>query len=336
MPPRLPLLNTLKRKGNSMPPRVLGNQASSADDTTMIIYRNRRPISSERKRELARRCGINCIRLKYKESLKTYVSVSGFQPVRLMVVQGLKGLKTPTVRWLKNEITNEPLCEGTMDFVPDELGTGYAYLPDSSKNRITLACAEMEKNATWEIDDEKVKAEIDKLASEIAVSIEHRKAVEELEYRKTEVEEKRKLDNISLGIESKSPLEIQNAVLKDKIKELELKKEQKELRKRLVALQGDHPEAFRDDNTVIKTAKEKEALREKRQAARMRAKADIYLSHQELIDEIKAKHEERTGKTKGWGFSQEYITQIEPLIKKRTEEILLEDEHTTTGDVDQE
>lgn len=319
-----------------MPSKVLGNQPVPPDDTTMIIYRNRRPINPERKRELARRCGINCIRLQYKGSLTTNLGVSGFQPVRLMVVPGLNGLKTPTARWLKNEVTGEPLCEGAMDFIPDEMGTGYAYLPDSPKNRINLACAEMAKNALWEIDDEKVKAEIVKLAGEIAVSIEHRKAVEELEFQKTAVEEKRKLDNISLGIESKSPMEIQNAVLRDKIKELELKKEQEDLRKRLVALQGDHPEAFRDDNPVIKSAKEREELREKKQAARMRAKADIYLSHQELIDEIKEKHEKRTGKTKGWGFSQEYITQIEPLIKKRTEEILLEDEHTTTGDVDQE
>lgn len=331
-----------------MPPKVLGNQPKRPDDTTMIIYRNRRAIDPERKRELARRCGINCIRLVYKGSngdsnLTTNISVSGFQPVRLMVVTGQKGVKTPTARWLKNEVTGEPLCEGAMDFIPDEMGTGYAYLPDSPKNRINLACAEMAKNALWEIDDEKVKAEIDKLASEIAVSIEHRKAVEELEYQKTAVEEKRKLDNITLGIESKSPLEIQNAVLRDKIKELELKKEQDGLKKRLVALQGDIPEIIESANKGKKISSAaageaigKKVLREKHRAARMRAKADVYLSNQELIDSIKAIHEERTGGTKGWGFSPEFQSKIEPLIKKRTEEILKEDEYTTTGDVAQE
>lgn len=301
------------------------NKQNAPDDTTMIIYRGRKPIPSERKRDLARRCGVNCIRLRWNESLNTITGVSGFQNVRLRVSpkKGGKGSE-PTAQWHKNPHTGEPAREGQADFVPDEMGTGWCYLPDSPTNRVTLAYAEIGKNALWEIDEDGVKKEIVELAAEIKQSIQYQNEMLEAEQRRTEVEMRVREHNATTGVERKNKIELENEVLKKKIKELEAAKEREELKKRLAALQG------KIGDTQPKQVDVKDAPKDK-QAIRKQAKADVYFANKELVDQVKAAQKEATGNTRGWAFSKEYAEKIKPLISKRIKELKGRDEHSTVG-----
>jgi hypothetical protein len=308
------------------------------DDTTMIIYRSKTPVDPQRKRDLARRCGVECIKLMYKDFLSTSVGVSGFQRVNLLTQPGKGGRIEPTARWHKNEYTNEPMFEGSMDFVPDEMGTGWAFLPDSPGNRVRLACAEMANNAVWEIDDKNVLKEIQELAIEIQNSIEHKKLAEASEMASTEVNVRVREKGVVSGVEHKSRLENEIAVIKDKIKELEQLKIRSDLKKQLAELQADYPEIaavseskIPKEDTDGDTKFQKPAETFASIDARKQAKADVYSQNRELIDSVKDAHIKATGSSKGWGWSKEYKEKVEPLIETRIKELTRTDEHSTTG-----
>lgn len=349
---------------------LLGNQATPVDDTTMVIYRgSRKPIHPERKRDLARRCGINFIRLLYKHSLSTTIGVSGFQHVKLRTQPRKGGGIEPVAQWHQNAFTLEPMAEGAMDFVPDEMGTGCAYLPDSPFNRVRLAYAEIAKNALWTIDDKEVYLQICDLANEIRESIKFRNEMEEAKQKRIEVEMRVKEQNVAIGIEHKDRLEIEVGVLKDTVKKLELAKMRESLKKRIVELQGENPEysnpvepelipepvkaSFDDDakpdiqenrednfedletNTeeqVPDSEEEMSADQIKSGMIKRQAKVEVHMANQELIESIKSKYFKRTGKRRGWAFSPEYRDKIGPMIKTRIQELM--NEHATAGVAD--
>lgn len=307
-------------------PLTLSNSQVPLDDTTMVIYKSRTPVAPERKRELAKRCGISFIRLLWKENISSIVGVSGFQHVKLHVMPTANGKgRIPSAIWDKNSFTNEPKMEGCMDFVPDEMGTGIAYLPDSPTNRINLAYAVIGKNALWDIDDPTIKKEIDELANEIKNSDEYREAMANIDRIRTETEMRVRERNISSGIEKKSSLEIEVEVLREKVKEAELNKSREELRKRLAKLQG---EVIPDSNSPKVDEVESIGVSE---GIRKKAKTEVYYENKELIDTVKANHFKTTGNKRGWAFCTDYQRQVKPLIDKKIKELLKENEHSTTG-----
>ena len=313
-----------------MPALNLGNRPTPLDDTTMVIYRGgagRKPMFPDRKRDLARRCGINFIRLMWKENLTTTIGVSGFQHVKLSLLPKKGGGKEPVAQWHKNEHTLEPMAEGAMDFVPDEMETGFAYLPDSPFNRVRLAYAEIAKNAQWVIDDDKIKEEIFELVTEIKQSIEYKQEVTDQDRERMDVEMRVKENNVKSGIEHKSRIELEVGVLAEKVKELELNEKRDALKKRLAVLQGN----ISKDKPVDKKPVVNKKPVGVDSSIRKQAKADVYNKYPELIEEIKTAHKEKTGNARGWGWAPEYKDKVEPLVNKRVEEILEENEHSTVG-----
>lgn len=327
------------------------NQYTPPDDTTMIIYQSRNPIDPQRKRDLALRCGVKCIKLRYAGTLSApdgdtqgmTVGISGFQHVKL-ATQPKKGGGTESVAfWHKNEFTNEPIAEGSMTFVCDEMGSAFAYLPDGAFNRVRLACAEMSHNANWFIEDEKVLAEIRDLANVILTSVEHRIAVENEERMKAETDVVVREKGIISGIHHKSRAEIELEVIKKQIKDLEIEQEtavkRKELKERVEALQAakaglvDKPEDSVEkfpENVQTKTgAKPVEVDAEN--ALTKQATAEIYAENSELIDKLKEDRKTATGKTQGWAFTAEYRKTVKPLIENRVKEIKEKREHSTAG-----
>jgi len=107
---------------------IKGSGAQAApDDTTLVVYRGSRVVvDPERKRDLAKRCGVKFILLYNKpDRLHPEGSVSGFQKVELQVLPAKGGHGTePFARWHRNEVTQEPAAEGAMDFIADEFGQG--------------------------------------------------------------------------------------------------------------------------------------------------------------------------------------------------------------------
>jgi hypothetical protein len=349
---------------------LLGNNTAQLDDTTLVIYREgRKPINPERKRDLARRCGVNFIRLRYKGSISTPIGVSGFQHVKLQSRPRKDGGVEPVAQWHKNIYTNEDMAEGAMDFVPDEMGSAYAYMPDGPFNRVRLAYAQIAGNAVWEIDDnERVKTEIDELANKIRESIQYRIEMEDLRRQSVEVEMRVRERNIKTGIEHKTKLEIEIGVLQEQVKSMELEQKRNELKKRLADLQGFHPELSAQPQAVIppqttvrfveapppddlekpdssdendnddnddnddRESENAEANGEKSRrsvGARRQAKADVHNANSELIEGIKERFFKKTGKRRGWAFSPEYREKIIPLIEQRVMELI--DEYTATS-----
>lgn len=343
---------------------LLKSQATPADDTTMVIYRGgRKPLQPERKRELAKRCGVNFIRLIYKYDISTNVGVSGFQHVKLKSMPRKGGGAEPAAQWHQNIYTHEPMAEGSMDFVPDEMHTGIAYLPDSPFNRVRLAYAEIAKNALWKIDDDSIRREILELANKIQESIEFRQEEERAKQKRIEVDMRVKEKNVAVGIEHKTRLEIEVGVLEDQVKELELVNKREALKKRLSDLQGYHPELVSplstspvlqptpkgsfdedaatsdtqeetDDNLddIVTDEEQSDIEQEDRAMLRSRAKTEIHNENQELIETIKGKYLKRTGRNRGWAFSPEYREKIGPLVKARMEK--LQNEYATVGVAD--
>lgn len=303
------------------------------DDTTMIVMPGKKPVDPAKKRDMALRCGVKSIKLRYKYNLTSTVGTSGFQPVFIMTQPRHGGGIDSVARWNVNEWTKEPLCERAMDFVPDEMEVGWAYLPDGPTNRVKLAYAEINNNALWEIDDKEVFKEIRELANEIQESVEFRLEREEEEQATTEVNVRVREEGIATGAELKSRTEIVNETLRDKIKELEQKDLQRDLLKRLAVLQGKESNGVKPDQ-VVANDKDKPAHECSVDVGKIelkkRAKAEVYSENAELIDSIKADHIEATGKTKGWAFTSSYRRQVEPLVAKRIEEIK-DSEHTTIG-----
>lgn len=336
---------------------LLGNQTAPVDDTTMVIYRgSRKPIFPERKRDLAKRCGINFIRLVFKESLSTTVGVSGFQHVKLQTQPRKGGGIEPIAQWHQNIYTLKAMAEGSMDFVPDEMGTGHAYLPDSPFNRVQLAYAEIAQNALWTIDDKDIHREICELANEIRESIQFKMEMEALKQKQTEVEMRVKEKNVVTGIEHKKKIEIEVEVLEDRVKEMELINKRENLKNRLVQLQGNLSELsipepvesplkseekpednFEDiafDINEQSLFDEKEISEEQVQANNIKkqARTEVHNNNRELIDSIRKKYFEKTGRNRGWAFSPEYRDKVGPLISARIQE--LKNEHATVGVAD--
>lgn len=345
--------------------KLLGSQKAPIDDTTMVIYRgSRKPVDPSRKRELAKRCGIDFIKLIYKDNLTTNVGVSGFQHVKIRTQPRKGGGVEPVAQWQLNMYTMQPMAEGSLDFVPDEMGTGIAYLPDSPFNRVRLASAEINNNALWTIDDKDIHRQILKLAEEIKQSIEYQTAVEDAERAKTEVDIRVRENNVKVGIEHKSRIEIEIGVLENRVKEMEAAKKRDQLKKRLAELQGNYAEYIDNENSTIpENDKPVEPITTEPETSiehaddidesvdtilkqdeilpddddieflKIRAKTEILNENKELIEAVKSKYLKRTGKNRGWGFSPEYQTMIHPLIEKRLKEII-ENEHSTVSVID--
>lgn len=308
------------------------------DDTTMIIMRGaRKAIDPEKKRDMARRCGIECIKLRWKGRLTSTIGTSGFQPVYIMNQPAVSGGVDSVARWAVNEFTNKPLAERSMDFIPDELDVGFAYLPDGPYNRVHLAYAEIAGNAPWEIDDPEVKKNILDLADEIKKSTEFRMEMEELDSKKTEVKIRVQEMGISIGEAVKSRIELQNTVLEEKIRELEQAELREKNLKRIAELQarvgGGVTSASTEQVKVDAQPVPKKATSvSDAKVLRDRAKAEVYSENHELLDSVKASHMKATGSTKGWAFGPEWRSKIEPLIEKRIKEIT-ESEHATAGGI---
>jgi hypothetical protein len=345
--------------------KFLGSQKTPIDDTTMVIYRgSRKPVDPSRKRELAKRCGIDFIKLIYKDNLTTNVGVSGFQHVKIRTQPRKGGGVEPVAQWQLNMYTMQPMAEGSLDFVPDEMGTGIAYLPDSPFNRVRLASAEINNNALWTIDDKDIHRQILKLAEEIKQSIEYQTAVENAERAKTEVDIRVRENNVKVGIEHKSRIEIEIGVLENRVKEMEAAKKRDQLKRRLAELQGNYAEYIDEQNsTILENSKPIEPMEAESETniehadkidesvdtilnqdeilpddddiefLKIRAKTEILNENKELIETVKSKYLKRTGKNRGWGFSPEYQRMIHPLIEKRLKEII-ENEHSTVSVID--
>jgi hypothetical protein len=345
--------------------KFLGSQKTPIDDTTMVIYRgSRKPVDPSRKRELAKRCGIDFIKLIYKDNLTTNVGVSGFQHVKIRTQPRKGGGVEPVAQWQLNMYTMQPMAEGSLDFVPDEMGTGIAYLPDSPFNRVRLASAEINNNALWTIDDKDIHRQILKLAEEIKQSIEYQTAVENAERAKTEVDIRVRENNVKVGIEHKSRIEIEIGVLENRVKEMEAAKKRDQLKRRLAELQGNYAEYIDEQNsTILENSKTIEPMEAESETSiehadkidesvdtilnqdeilpddddieflKIRAKTEILNENKELIETVKSKYLKRTGKNRGWGFSPEYQRMIHPLIEKRLKEII-ENEHSTVSVID--
>lgn len=312
----------------------LRNAPVSPDDTTMIILPGKKPVEPQKKRDLALRCGVRCIKLRFKGQLTSTIGVSGFQPVKIMTQPRPGGGIDSVAVWAINEWTKEPVAERTMEFVPDEMDTGYAYLPDGPFNRVRLAYAEIAKNALWEIEDESVRKEILDLADEIKKSPEYRAECEEADRLATDVKVRVQERGIIAGEAQKSKIELTNKVLSEKIKELEQQELREKNLKRLAELQArvGKIEPTTETTTVLLKQTEAPVTPKKINAKeiRNRAKAEIYSENAELLDSVKAAHLAATGKNKGWGWSTEYRDKIEPLIENRIKEIT-EREYSTVG-----
>ena len=339
-------------------PMNLGANPTPLDDTTLVVFKgSRKPVAPDRKRDLARRCSVTFIRLRWKESLNTTVGVCGFQHVKLRVVPQKGGRREPSAQWDQNEYTMMPKAEGAMDFVPDEMGTGYAYLPDSPFNRVTLAKAEIGKNALWEFDDDAVHEEIKQLADEIRKSTEHLLEVEDLERKQTEVKIRVHEQNVKSGVKVKTRIDVENEVLESKIQQEEAKAKRAELRKRLADLQAQRGEPVRERTNKVPPPETVEDVvddasseagppkqddtpkkgkprmsPEKVKELRAKARAQVYEEKRELIAEVKQIHAMQSGKEAGWGFSVEYRNRIQPLINDRLEELI--NEYTAVSNAD--
>lgn len=333
---------------------IVNTQTSFFDDTTMVIYRgSRKPIAPERKRELAKRCGISFIPLIFKGNLTSSVGVSGFQHVKLRSQPRKGGGVEPVAQWHLNIFTNQPMAEGSLDFIPDEMGTGRAYLPDSPFNRVRLAYAEIANNALWIIDDKEIYKEICTLAEEIRNSVEYKKAVEKVESLRTEVEMRVQEQNVKIGVEHKTKMEIEIAVLEKRVKEMEGQQKRDELKRRLkdLAIKAELQQPSITNKAVeavlVDDTEENNNVNEEAGIDiedidispdentmflyKKRAKTEVHEKYPELIEDIKKKYLERTGKNRGWGFSPEYLTLIEPKIQERLKEIIAENEHATVS-----
>lgn len=314
-----------------------GSTSVPPDDTTMVIVRGqRKPMDPARKRDLAARCGIKFIRLRWKSNLSTTVGTSGFQPVYLMTQPKAGGGEEPVARWHKNEFTLEPMAERQMDFIPDEMATGWAYLPDSPFNRVLLAHAELKGNALWDIHDEDIARQIRELANEIQTSVEYLQAVEEADRAATEVSVRVRERGAVTGLGEKTRIEIENEVLKAKIRDEEQLSVQAELKKKLADLQASRGMAVTASATsdtgklvsVTPVFDAGEAEKARQKMLRDQAIGEIHGQNAELIEQIKKAHLEKSGKIVGWPFSQEYRDKIKPLVDARVKEL---NEHSTTG-----
>lgn len=331
---------------------LLGSQPTPLDDTTMVVYRgSRKPVLPERKRDLARRCGINFIRLMYKENLTSTIGVSGFQHVKLRTQPRKGGGTEPVAQWHVNMFSNKAMAEGAMDFIPDEMGTGWAYLPDSPFNRIRLAYAEIAQNALWTIDDNQIRDEILILANEIKKSIDYQKEMEELKSKQTETLMRVQEKNIKLGVEHKTRLEIEVQVMEKKLEEMELIGRREELKRKIVEFQSNHPEVIdkklipetnKQIQPTIQSTPEPEVQEDEvtdneiidqntLDIIREKAKLEIHEENKELIESIKEEYLKTTGKNRGWAFSPKYREKILPLIEQRINELKEKNEHSTIG-----
>ena len=327
---------------------MLGDSQNRADDTTLVVYSNfsRKPIASDRKRDLARQCGVSFIKLRWKEMIDTVVGVSGFQHVRLSLVPQKGGRMAPHAAWSRNDITHEALAEGQMEFVPDEFGTGWAYLPDSPYNRVMLAKVDIGKNALWEIEDVTVHQEIEKLAEEIQGSSDHLAEVQDIERKQMETAVRVQESGVKIGADQRSRMSIQNDVLKAKIKELEEESERRALINRLAELKRKLGLAEVDtDNEVLPFGETTGGAAGEEVASctetpfdkpdgvdkelRDQARRLVYAENASLITEIKEAQSKKTGRAVGWGFTPMYRDLIIPLIEAKMEK--LRNEHTTVG-----
>jgi len=246
-------------------------------------------------------------------------SVSGFQAVDLALVPRAGGGFRQVTTWRMNSLTGLPRDEGTCTFVPDEMGVGHAYLPDSPHNRVKLAYAVIGKNALWRIPDDDIRAEIDNLAAEIVESPEYKEAMAILERKRTETQVRREEMAASGDVIEKKPIELENIVLERKIKELEASRKNRELKERLKKITGEtEGETSAPAPEVRKTTGRLVSAPE----ARAVAKAQVYEENADLIQKIKNAYSAEKGSTKGWAMSAGYIQQIRPLVEERLKEIL--------------
>jgi hypothetical protein len=348
-------------------PTLLGKQSTPQDDTTMVIYRgSRKPLDPSRKRDLAKRCGVEFIRLIYKDNLTSTIGISGFQHVKIRTQPRKGGGVEPVAQWHKNIYTSKPMAEGSLAFVPDEMGTGYAYLPDSSFNRVRLAAAEIGQNALWIIEDKKIHSEICELAEEIRKSIEYQKAVENDEKLKIEVEMRVQENNVKNNIVHKSRIEIEIGVLEKRVKDMEIKKKRDVLKMKLLRLQESYLKEQQEEiqqstkSEVQDTQENEDVLADnpidnnsedefldlidendnsendelKMELLKKQAKTEIHSGNKELIESVKSKYLKRTGKQHGWAFSPEYRRLVHPLIENRLKELIAENEHATISVAD--
>ena len=307
-----------------MPAQLSASQTEFRDDTKLIIFKSRRAVRSDRKRDLARQAGVTCIHLIWtggkapdEAFLAAMTSVSGFQAVDLALVPRAGGGYRQVTTWRMNSLTGLPKDEGTCTFVPDEMGVGHAYLPDSPHNRVKLAYAVIGKNALWRIPDDDIRAEIDNLAAEIVESPEYKEAIAIQERKRTETQVRREEMAASGEVIEKKPIELENIVLERKIKELEASRKNRELKDRLKKITGEAEAAEPAQETRKSMGRPVSAPE-----ARAVAKAQIYEENADLIQKIKNAYSAEKGSTKGWAMSAGYIQQIRPLVEERLKEIL--------------
>lgn len=201
--------------------------------SSLVVIRGRRRerFTNERKREIAESAGISFIKLVYNNHIGTSVGVMGFQNVNVATRRKQGGGKISEVQW-SIDLEGNNVSKGQLDFVPDEMDRGYAYLPDSEFNRERLAYALMSKNCQFSVADGKQKIEIDQLIKDIQDSDEYREEIQEADRRKTETrvlaEQESKAGDKSLGIdvELASTLE----VWKKKVEEAKTKEEVEKLK----------------------------------------------------------------------------------------------------------
>ena len=335
-----------------MASQILGQGAAidSRDNCKLVVWRGRKFVASDRKRELARQIGVDCILLRWvgssgNELIGTEQAVCGFQHVKLSVIQGEGGISRPRATWDINEETKDARAEGSLDFVPNEMNIGYAWVPDSAFNRVRLAVAEIHQNALWVIEDEQTRQEIQEIAKEIVKDPEYIEALRQLELKKTRAQIGRQHLVATGQIDERNPIELENLVLERKLKEVEAKKIHRDLkarlRKAMLELGGSEDEdapqtadapkptqhvAQKPASPVAKKAGPKRAkLKKGDSMLRAEAREAVYRENPEVIAEAKRLCQEQQGKATGWAMTSFYREQVLPLINARYEELMRAD-----------
>lgn len=278
--------------------------------SSLVIVRGRKKISDQQKRELFEMYGGKFIKLRHHTTIeygKNEHSVNGFRPVYLSIVER-GGKRSAHMEWHTNQ-NGEPSADHQLTFYGDQFGVGFAYLPDDPDgyNRKKLASAKLGVVQQWDIFDEKIDAEINDLAKQIKASPEYRKKLEEIERIKTE-ERVRRQQSSNLGDHSQlNAVDSENLVLENRIKELEAKKRNEELRKKLEELESEAVDEAVSEDAGVDKALIKEV--------RDQVKAEVWEEHKDLIEELKLKG-------KGWQFSKEYVEIVKPEIDRLLSERL--------------
>ena len=205
------------------------------DNCSLVVFPGDNAIADDRKRELAENSGIKLYRLRYKEYIETRHSLNfqGFQNVKIITNSVGKKRFTQIVE-MKHPVTQKPWANAALRFVGDDLGVGYAWIPDLPLNRVKLAAAL--DNSFWVIEDKEYLEKIKKLAAEIKESSEYKDAMDKIERMQDQIRMKNDADAKNGGNLEISALEAENHLLEKKIYELEAAKRHKELKEKLERL----------------------------------------------------------------------------------------------------